>query len=78
MSVYSIGFRGLIRIDELNLMSPHQMTVVRQEPGFTCVTIETDQAGMIGLLRHLLNSGIHILSISCEVEPFLFDAGEDK
>ena len=68
MNIYCIQVRGQVDLEELNAMSPHQMMALRAVPAATTFTIRTDQAGMIGLLRHLHNLGIGILSIECQTE----------
>jgi hypothetical protein len=64
MNTYHIALQGQILIDELNAMSPVQMTPVVENQHCTAFTICTDQSGMLGLLRHLHNLGIVI--VSCE------------
>ena len=63
---YLIQLRGSVDIDELNALTPLRMTPVQAEPATTRVTASTDQAGLIGLLRHLHGLGFQLLSITCE------------
>ncbi len=63
MNTYLIQLRGQVELEDLNQLSPHQMAPLRSEPGSTLITICTDQSGMIGLLRHLHNLGLTLLSI---------------
>jgi hypothetical protein len=63
---YHIQLLGSTNLDELNPGSPLLMTPVRSEPGVTAFTIRGDQSGLIGLLRHLHNLGLTLLSISRE------------
>jgi hypothetical protein len=64
MDTYHIQLQDQIPIDELNAMSPVQMIPVEITPKCTAFTICTDQSGMLGLLRHLHNLGLVI--VSCE------------
>jgi hypothetical protein len=62
MNTYRIELQGQIPIEELNAMSPVQMIPVEITPKCTAFTISTDQSGMLGLLRHLHNLGLVIVS----------------
>jgi hypothetical protein len=61
---YFIQLRGQVDEGEINAMGPLQMTVVRVDTASTLLTVHTDQAGLIGLMRHLHGSGFVILSVS--------------
>jgi hypothetical protein len=63
---YLIQLRGSVDVDELNSRAPLQMTGVRVEATIMQVTVSADQAGLIGLLRHLHGLGFQLLSITCE------------
>ena len=64
-----IQLRGPVDVSELNLLSPHLMTVVHVGPTMTQVSICTDQAGMLGMLRHLHNLGLQVLLVQCQPGP---------
>ena len=64
---YLIQLRGPVDIDELNALTPLRMTRVRAEATTTLVTMSTDQAGLIGLMRHLHGLGFQFLSVICEL-----------
>lgn len=71
---YEIRLRGRMDEDEINALSPLQMALepAAANPGgqpATLFTVRTDQAGMVGLVRHLHGLGLVILSIS-RVEVF--------
>lgn len=68
MTSYLIQLRGQVDVNDLNPLSPHQMTVIRLEPAATWVRICTDQSGMIGILRHLHNLGLTLRSVLQEEE----------
>ena len=63
---YLIQLRRSVDVDELNARTPLQIAEVRAEATTTRVTASTDQAGLIGLLRHLHGLGFQFLSITCE------------
>jgi hypothetical protein len=62
MDTYHIQLQDQIPIDQLNAMSPVQMTLAAANQDCTTFTICTDQSGMLGLLRHLHNLGLVIVS----------------
>ncbi len=70
--IYLIQLRGSVDIEELNTLTPVRMTQARAEATTTQVTVSTrvtastDQAGLIGLMRHLHGLGFQFLSIKCE------------
>jgi hypothetical protein len=69
LCTYQIEVRGQVDENDLNAMSPLQMTLVRMgafeegQHGSTFFTIHTDQSGLIGLLRHLHARGFVFLSV---------------
>jgi hypothetical protein len=63
---YLIQLRGSVGVDELNARTPLQIAEVRAEAATTRVTVSTDQAGLIGLLRHWHGLGLQFVSITCE------------
>ena len=69
LSTYAIQIRGQINVEELNPMSPHQMTALESLFSDTLFSIHTDQSGMIGMLAHLNNLGLIILSVQWTKEP---------
>ena len=60
---YLIQLRGQVNENDLNAMSPIQMTVVRADTASTLFTICTDQSGLIGLMRHLHGLGLALVSV---------------
>ena len=65
---YLILLRGSVDIDELNALTPLRMTQGWAEATTTRVTVSSDQAGLIGLMRHLHGLGFQLLSIKCEAD----------
>jgi hypothetical protein len=63
---YQIEVRGRVDENDLNAMSPLQMTVVREDAATTLFTIRADQSGLIGLLRHLHGRGLVLSFITRE------------
>jgi len=61
---YFIQLRGQVAADEINARSPLLLTLLNADSTSTRLSITTDQAGLIGLLRHLHGLGFVILSIS--------------
>ena len=69
VSIYHLQIRGNVDANEINLMSPVQ---VKQEWTDTAVTqfvVQTDQSGLLGLIRHLHNRGFIFYNIICEPVP---------
>ena len=60
---YHIEVRGQADARELDAMSPVEMTVVKVDAASTQLTIWADQAGLIGLMRHLHNRGFVFLAM---------------
>ena len=63
LCTYRIEVRGQVDENDLNAMSPLQMTVVRVDTTATLFTACTDQSGLIGLMRHLHGRGLVFLSV---------------
>ncbi|MCL5997540.1 MAG: hypothetical protein M1546_16010 [Chloroflexi bacterium] len=61
---YQIEVNGRVDEQDLNAMSPLQITVARVKPTSTLFTVSTDQSGLIGLMRHLHGLGLVFLSVS--------------
>ena len=78
MNAYLIQLRGQVDVNDLNPLSPHQMTVTHMEPAATWVRICTDQAGMIGILRHLHNLGLTLRSVLQEEEKPELEKEHDR
>ena len=72
-STYQTIIHGRVDADDLNAMSPLQMAVAdvpaEGENAYlaTQLTIQADQAALIGLLRHLHARGFVILSVNREL-----------
>lgn len=62
-SVYQIQIKGRVREEVLNSNSPSIVTVNRTDAKLTQFTVEVDQSGLIGLLRHLHGRGFSLLSV---------------
>ncbi len=65
-NVYHVQIRGLIDEAEINTMSPLQLVKDWAETAVTQFSVQTDQSGLIGLLRHLHGLGFVFLSVYCE------------
>ena len=66
LSTYRIEVRGRIDERDINARSPHRTTLVRTGPQSTHFTICADQSGLIGMIRHLHDRGLVILSLTRE------------
>jgi hypothetical protein len=64
-NTYSIELDGLFSKDELNAGSPIEISIVQAGLTTQCV-VNTDQSGLIGLLRHLHSRGLVLLSVVYE------------
>ena len=61
---YLIQLAGQVEEDEINAMSPLRATVEWVDAAATVLAACTDQAGLIGLMRHLHGLGLVFLSVS--------------
>ena len=66
LCTYHIQLHGRVDEDEMNAMSPAQMTVIRTDAAATLLAVSTDQSGLIGLMRHLHGLGFVFLSMKRE------------
>ncbi len=67
---YRIEVAGEVEEEKLNGSSPLELKVERIEADSTWLSIDTDQSGFIGLLRHLHGLGFVFLSMDreCSIE----------
>jgi hypothetical protein len=63
---YLIELQGSVEVDELNARAPLKILPVRADSATTLISATSDQAGLIGLLRHLHGLGFQFISITCE------------
>ncbi len=64
LSTYFIRVRGQVEEEDINAASPLHLTVKQVEDVIALITVQTDQSGMIGLIRHLHGLGLLILSVN--------------
>ncbi len=64
LCTYLIELRGQVEAGEVNALSPLSITVVRIGRAVTVVAACSDQAGLIGLLRHLHGLGYILVSLN--------------
>ncbi|MCE1252850.1 MAG: hypothetical protein LWX83_04785 [Anaerolineae bacterium] len=62
-NTYIIQIAGRITPDDIEAFSPSAFTMEQSEAGLTELTIYSDQAGLIGFIRHLHGLGLILLSI---------------
>lgn len=60
---YHIEVQGQVNENELNTMSPFEISVVREDAAYTVFAAQTDQSGLIGLIRHVHGLGFVLLSL---------------
>jgi hypothetical protein len=64
LCIYQIVVRDPVSETDLNRLSPVQVVVAQVDPAATRLSVQTDQSGLIGLLRHLHALGFVILAMS--------------
>ena len=64
LCIYQIVVRDPVSETDLNRLSPVQVVVAQVDPAATRLSVQTDQSGLIGLMRHLHALGFVILSMS--------------
>lgn len=64
LCIYQIVVRDPVSETDLNRLSPIQVVVAQVDPAATRLSVQTDQSGLIGLLRHLHALGFVFLSMS--------------
>ncbi len=62
-SRYEITIRGQVRAGDVNTGSPVQMDILDGGADRTRIAVQSDQAGMIGAIRHLHGLGMVLLSV---------------
>jgi hypothetical protein len=68
-NLYQFVIRGCIDADEINANSPLALQIIATPHERTLILASTDQAGMIGVIRHLHGLGLTILSVDCSTLP---------
>jgi hypothetical protein len=66
--MYWIEIRGQTDERDLNSASPVRLTVERTGEDRTVCSVQTDQCGLIGAVRHLHSLGLMILSVICSTD----------
>jgi hypothetical protein len=61
---YLIELRGQVEACEINALTPVAINVERIEAAATLLAASSDQAGLIGLIRHLHALGFVLLSVT--------------
>jgi hypothetical protein len=67
--LYAITILGNVTEDDFNATSPVSLSVVESSNDRTHVSLLSDQAGMIGVIRHLHGLGLILLSIDRKPAP---------
>jgi len=64
--VYTLHFSGALRDDFVADYCPAGTAFTVNDRAFILFNLRTDQAGMLGILRHLHNSGCLLLTLAIE------------
>jgi hypothetical protein len=64
LCIYQIVVRDPVSETDLNRLSPVQVVVEQADLAATRLSVQTDQSGLIGLMRHLHALGFVFLSMS--------------
>lgn len=65
-SVYRVLVHGQLDESDLNASSPIATTVASVSNNTSELTVETDQSGVMGVLRHLHGLGFAIISVQSQ------------
>ena len=60
---YQIQIEGQMNEEDLNLMSPLKLKIEQADETAALLTVCTDQAGLVGMLRHLHGLGFVLLAV---------------
>jgi hypothetical protein len=63
--IYTIQIQGRVEESDVHLASPLPFAMEQAEGTQTTITLQTDQSGLIGLIRHLHGLGLMFICISC-------------
>lgn len=65
---YRIKIHGRVEEEDIHPTSPLQFRIEQAEEPNTAIMLQTDQSGIIGLIRHLHSLGLMLISMSCSIE----------
>lgn len=65
--LYSLQIRGQVDENEINAISPLQIERVWTDTAVTQFTVQTDQSGLLGLVRYLHNRGFVFNKVQYEI-----------
>ena len=66
--IYKIQIHGQVKEQDINRSSPLQFKIDQMVEDNTFIAVQTDQSGLVGLVRHLHGLGLVLLSLSTTVE----------
>jgi len=61
---YHVEVEGQVEEHDFNTTSPQRVTVARTDAESTLFTLQADQSGLVGLIRHLHHQGFVLLSMA--------------
>ncbi len=65
---YKIQIHGQLEEEDIHATSPLRFTIEQVERTNTTITLEADQSGIIGVIRHLHGMGLTLISMICSIE----------
>ena len=63
VGTYLIRLHGPVDQGEINALSPLRLVLVQTSDAIALFCVEADQAGLIGLMRHLHGLGLRLVSM---------------
>ena len=66
--IYKIQIHGQVKEEDINRSSPLQFKIEQEGEDSTFIEVQTDQSGLVGLIRHLHGLGLVLASMSSTVE----------
>ena len=66
--IYKVQIYGQVKEEDINRSSPLQFKIEQEGEDYTFITVQTDQSGLIGLIRHLHGLGLVLVSMSSSVD----------
>lgn len=62
---YTIQIHGCVEVEDIHASSPFPFAIEQNEGIHTTITLQTDQSGIIGMIRHLHGLGLTLICIHC-------------
>jgi len=75
---WRIRIHGKVEEEDIRPTSPVWFSIEQAEPAGTWLSLEADQSGIVGLIRHLHALGLVLISMSCSVEGSMDDGSDSN